>query len=368
MGTLRFALAVCVLGAHLGPIFGVRMLPGDVAVECFFVISGFYMSLVLGDKYPLNGAGIRTFYKNRYWRLAPAYWVMAILCLLQLWFWGSTYGGVSFDTVVQLFRKLPGLDALWIGVTNFAIIGMDATMFQKIVRPGLIEWTSDYSSGVLPVHKLLLIPQAWSLGCELAFYAVAPILAARSSLFISGLAGVSVMIRLALAWNGHYEDPWASRFFPSEFVFFAVGMLGHRIYKRRNLLLSDKAGYLVVAILCALLFIYPGLNLNSEAKRWAFLAVFSIAIPYVFSAFKDDQRDREIGELSYPLYLCHTFFHQLIGQTMSLSSEVMRVVTISSSIGFAWVLRNFVELRIEAFRVRSRLVFRDKKLSQRKVS
>jgi peptidoglycan/LPS O-acetylase OafA/YrhL len=56
MGILRLLLAVSVIAAHAGPILGTMMVPGNYAVETFFMISGFYMSLILNSKYVGKGA------------------------------------------------------------------------------------------------------------------------------------------------------------------------------------------------------------------------------------------------------------------------------------------------------------------------
>jgi peptidoglycan/LPS O-acetylase OafA/YrhL len=49
MGTLRLFLALSVAFGHFGMPLG--LLTSDIAVQSFFVISGFYMALVLNEKY-----------------------------------------------------------------------------------------------------------------------------------------------------------------------------------------------------------------------------------------------------------------------------------------------------------------------------
>ena len=51
MGLLRIVLALSVLLEHAMAWHGYRMLGGPLAVQCFFIISGFYMGLVLNEKY-----------------------------------------------------------------------------------------------------------------------------------------------------------------------------------------------------------------------------------------------------------------------------------------------------------------------------
>ena len=75
MGILRIALAICVFIAHSSN-FGITLLGGDIAVEIFFVISGFYMQKILFEIYTFSKMGkkwLQKFYINRYLRLLPIY-------------------------------------------------------------------------------------------------------------------------------------------------------------------------------------------------------------------------------------------------------------------------------------------------------
>ena len=51
MGLIRTLLAISVVLAHSSPIFGIKLVGGQVAVQAFYMISGFYMTLVLNEKY-----------------------------------------------------------------------------------------------------------------------------------------------------------------------------------------------------------------------------------------------------------------------------------------------------------------------------
>ncbi len=51
MGLLRIILAISVLISNSTPNFGLKFIGGVMAVETFFIISGFYMSLILNEKY-----------------------------------------------------------------------------------------------------------------------------------------------------------------------------------------------------------------------------------------------------------------------------------------------------------------------------
>ena len=58
-----------------------RLMGGVVAVQAFYIISGFYMALILNTKYVGAGA-YRVFIGNRFLRIYPVYWVVLILTVV----------------------------------------------------------------------------------------------------------------------------------------------------------------------------------------------------------------------------------------------------------------------------------------------
>ena len=50
-------------------------------MQAFFFISGFYMSLILNEKYNIDARGAWLFYSNRFLRIYPIYWSVALLAL-----------------------------------------------------------------------------------------------------------------------------------------------------------------------------------------------------------------------------------------------------------------------------------------------
>jgi peptidoglycan/LPS O-acetylase OafA/YrhL len=55
---------------HFGTVWGYYMMNGRMAVQCFYMISGFLISLVLSQKYdPTTADGRWLFYTNRALRI-----------------------------------------------------------------------------------------------------------------------------------------------------------------------------------------------------------------------------------------------------------------------------------------------------------
>src|ERR1700749_5034265 len=86
MGLMRLVLALSVLRGHTGTLLlGLGLLPDDLAVESFYMISGFYMAMVLNEKYTRQ-SDLIIFWQQRFWRLYPTY--LTVLCL------GLVVGGI----------------------------------------------------------------------------------------------------------------------------------------------------------------------------------------------------------------------------------------------------------------------------------
>lgn len=77
MGILRVFFALCVIAFHCGSSY---LLSPELAVECFFVISGFYMSLILNEKY-INPSDNLLFIKKD----LSNYYHLTIFIQLLLW-------------------------------------------------------------------------------------------------------------------------------------------------------------------------------------------------------------------------------------------------------------------------------------------
>src|SRR5262245_57884456 len=88
MGTFRVVLALAVMIAHIATMVGPSIVNRESlhiliwsgqAVFAFFIISGFYMALIINEKYAKLPNGTSRFYLNRALRLYPIHWVVLSL-------------------------------------------------------------------------------------------------------------------------------------------------------------------------------------------------------------------------------------------------------------------------------------------------
>lgn len=305
MGLLRILLAVCVFSSHASLMGNWLWLRADIAVELFFVISGFYMQLVLTKRYTekaLGKAWTLNFYAARYLKLFPVYSAAAFLALVAALL-DPTFAPVSVwkfiwalpDTINNIFSKI------FMTFTNMTIFFQDATMFLA-VKDDQISWSGNFRESVLPLWQGLLIPQAWSLGVELSFYIIAPyLLNLRSRWLIIGSC-LCLLIKVVVVQSFHLQDPWTYRFFPFELGYFLLGALAYRYRSTLDGLFPGRLGiysvYLIVIFICALKIpIYP-------KYIWYPLAL-ACCLPFFFKKTSGLKVDRLIGELSYPFYIFH---------------------------------------------------------------
>lgn len=295
MGIVRVLLAVAVLLSHL-PMASYKVLSGGLAVQSFFIISGFYMALVLDGKY----RDVGLFYSNRMLRLFPTYLVMLVLGIAAIAI------GANPMTPPELIERIVQnpMSAVVLGVGNLALVGQDLLFWFTIDANGALVFDAyaETDENTAVGWQGLAVPQAWSLSTELMFYALAPFLARLSWRWLVALAACSIGLRLA----GHLLDVdyllWQGRFFPTMLFMFLLGMLAYRALPLAAKL-PKAIGWLALGVLLAYCASYTLLPMEPLASRWITYAVVTLTVPWIFNAFKDSAFDRWIGDLSYPVYL-----------------------------------------------------------------
>jgi peptidoglycan/LPS O-acetylase OafA/YrhL len=293
MGSLRLFLALSVAFGHFGMPLGFPT--SDIAVQSFYVISGFYMALVLNEKY---GPGTYwLFISNRLLRLWPTYIVVLVL---------------SF-AVADNWRPIASLDPFsfaYFIASQILIVGQDLYFFL-FVHNGTLAFTIHPVAVPGLLYTFAPIPQAWTLGLEIYFYLLAPLFVRRGPIVIAALIAASLALRMALQWSfGFSGEPWSYRFFPSEIALFLTGSLGYYAYASRNDAQRTQVKRLL-SIAAVLLFACLAINRWDGIARLASLSLLAavvVGVPQLFELTRDIAWDKYLGELSYPLYICHFLF------------------------------------------------------------
>lgn len=299
MGLLRLALAFAVLLGHL-PLAQFQFINAAFAVQGFYVVSGFYMALVLDGKY----SNVGLFYSNRLLRLFPTYLVMMAIAAIALWGFNAS-ATASPQVFAQAFSH--PATAITMVFENVFIVGQDLLFWFTVGPDGALAFNP---AGALPNEtttlgwQALLVPQAWSLSMELMFYALAPWLARLSWRWLAVIALVSIGVRFAGQLLPVSYPLWGGRFFPPVLFLFVFGMLAHRALPSISRL-PKAFGWIANAAILAMVVALPLSGLSLSIQRWIVYVGIAFAAPFLFNAFKTFALDRWIGDLSYPMYLCH---------------------------------------------------------------
>jgi peptidoglycan/LPS O-acetylase OafA/YrhL len=365
LGVLRSILALLVVGSHLHAFGGAAF-----AVKSFFIISGFYMALVIDTRY--WALPVSSFYASRLLRLLPLYWVIGLLTIVAEIV--LVPRGQYFDKLASPLAYGAGLDLaslpisiiLYIGVTLATMLGLDTGLWIGFDRvTGASSYAPDFAPGVTSVLALNPVPQGWTIGLELLFYALAPFIVRRSIWLIVSLCVFSLAFRFGLIALGFSGEPWNRALFPSELIYFLLGVLGYRFYvviPRLKLPPRMQVTFALVVLALAIVY-WPVEHFIRGSLFWhvwntAPYLLIASGVPFLFKLTKDNALDANIGELSYPIYLCHVLVLGLItwsplGHAPFVSSGWPRYIfSIALVIAVAFLLDRLIVLPIDKLRVR----------------
>lgn len=306
MGLLRLFLASMVMLTHLGySFFGVS--PGVSAVIVFYLLAGHVVSQ-LWAKRQGRGAAL-WFYQDRLWRIVPLYLVALILAIV-LWLIGVQSPFLSREPHWQDW------------LANLLIVPLNYYMFT-----GQDAFT--------------LLPPTWSLGVELQFYVLVPLLLGRPQLQM--IVTILSLVVFTLAQFGVLNtDVFGYRLLGGVgFVFLAGTLLDKRDFQSRALL---GLLWLTSAIYAFWLLISDRhVPYNTEV---AVGLALGLPLLQVFLRFPRkglwQSIQRKAGELSYGVFLMHfpvIWLLEILGQ--SGPQTAWKVFVLSALL--AWLAHVYVE-------------------------
>ena len=301
MGRYRFLLALCVVLSHCGlNIAGIN--PGVVAVISFYILSGFVMTGLVRRHYATPDR-IPAFYADRIARLFPQFWCYCALTTL-LWAGG------------------------WIKPDWLADVSAQGLLLNFLMMPlGL------YMSDFLALNGTMLMPQGWSLGLELMFYAVVPLLLQRTSFAVRcTIAGLSFLIFVAAILGLLHTSHFGYKLLPGTLFIFIAGIaLAERT--------AASVGFVCVVFAAALCLFAASPTMWNDDYGFmlgrAVLLGIMIGIPAValLRDIPSTTVDEVAGDMSYGVFLNHYIFIWLIETQWGIeifSVQLMAGVVLSS--------------------------------------
>jgi peptidoglycan/LPS O-acetylase OafA/YrhL len=303
MGLVRFLLAAAVVFHHSTSPWNLPLVDGHQAVRLFYIISGFYMALILDQKYPCTRKGIWLFYSNRALRIFPIYWLVLVaagLFYAAAWAW---LGRVPerFGWYLPLMESGHGVFLAGLGVSQLTLFGLDwFNLFD--FQGATLAW-----GGTVPEGRsagfLCLVPQAWTLAVELSFYLFAPWMARLRTDLIAVFCAAGFAVRVGLwMWQPVETGSLNYFWFPLQLPFFLLGILSYRWMKGSGAFWK-RPGVAVVARVTTLGLLTGYGLLPAGWDQAISCGLLTLLIPGLFEG--EGRWQRWVGELSYPIYVVH---------------------------------------------------------------
>lgn len=343
MGTVRFLLAMIVVVFHLALFPKV----GHMAVQAFFVLSGYLMTLVMHESYGYSPAGFGRFWANRALRLYPMYLLVIVLILGVIALLGaqtvSTFSGTMFvpQTAKDWAQNLTFIYWNWypnwvsprLSSASWALTIEMAYYFLISLGISRYRWSTWawFAAGTAWFVWTFTTGQPFAFG----YYHIA--------------AGALPFSLGALAWHYRAEiDTFVDRLGPTRnaasYRLIAAGLAGLLAASAvRTLITYMKWGeplenlvmFLHAFVALVLIAGTVRLRLTGRARAW----------------------DKTLGDLSYPIYISHFLFAVLVAQVTGLVSpgrDVLSVIntllTIPVMLVGCWLLVKLVDKPIEHMR------------------
>jgi peptidoglycan/LPS O-acetylase OafA/YrhL len=310
MGILRLLLALSVVFAHSTSFFGYSFVGGEIAVKAFYIISGFYMSLILNEKYVGKNNSYKLFISNRFLRLYPIYWVVMIMTILFSVFsllYTNYNDPLKLKCYLEYYHSMSFGSIIFLIFSNIFIFFQDIIMFMGYdIKNGTFFLTENFRNSDPALYSFLFVPQAWTIAIELTFYLIAPFILRKKLPVIIVIIIFSAVLKIYLWQKGYNYDPWTYRFFPLEIMYFMFGNVSYRLYQRlkvKKINISLAFTSLVLMVISTVLYY----NYQFVIKTYIYFIVFILFLPYIFMLTKKWKVDTFIGDLSYPIYICHGF-------------------------------------------------------------
>ncbi len=329
MGLLRFLLALTVALFHANPVYVNNFTSTDIAVHSFFILSGFYMAFIYRETYMHKISSYKLFITNRLLRIYPLYWTVLLLIVTValsklLFHWGS-----DENVLVRLFA-LPMHDRIW-----------------RIVQNVFFVITPDYWIQPFKNPDFVIGPQVWSLQVEVPFYLLVPFIMRNHPRKILTTLTIILIVIYGFIFPIHILSEQSLLYlFLSNVVYFFAGIVSYLLYTKSKLSKNQQ----IFSLLFALTFMI--LIPTMQSISIMYYLCLMLCIPGIFELTRTNTIDRFIGSLSYPLFISHIFFGNLIAHLLHIqqNTHVYTIVFILSAIIGSILLAYLFERPLNIYR------------------
>jgi peptidoglycan/LPS O-acetylase OafA/YrhL len=342
MGLIRFLFACGVILVHTG---GYVPINGNMGVQCFYIMSGFYMSLILNEKYKGQGSNIR-FYKYRALKIFPIYWVTLILSVA----WGIFVYLLGYPGTINQYAQhwpLPLSSLCFFIFSNLFLLGLDSVFFMGMNKKGGLYPSTDFNSSEPRVYTFAFNSIAWTIGVELLFYIIAPFILRKKLAWLIGILLLSLSLRLLLMAKGYTGLQWNYMFFPTQLMFFMAGCISYRLFNViRNKNIPVLLALSLFGVYAVLVIGYNWMIPEGLIKETLLFVCTVLIIPIAFGISVKTKMDRYLGELSYSIYISQALIITLLASNHIPKLFSKGFTAILLCILFAILAHKFITLPI----------------------
>jgi peptidoglycan/LPS O-acetylase OafA/YrhL len=211
-------------------------------------------------------------------------------------------------------------------------------------------------SGIVPAWRFLFVPQTWTISIELLFYLVVPWLISwrtRNLVILAGLSLVSYFANCLFVYPA-LADLLGYFFFPFHLFLFILGMLACR---HSADFLARVSRPFKIAMVAAM---FGGLAFSQfvpvAPRNFICVALVVLSLPILFDWTEKSRFQKWVGDLSYPVYICHILVKwgllALMGVSKSRVTSPPGWLLLLGAIALAALLLWLVDYPIDRWRQR----------------
>ncbi|AEF84534.1 cellulose-binding, family II [Treponema primitia ZAS-2] len=239
---------------------------GQMGVQLFYLTSAFTLFLSLKTRFSHEHFPIRNFFIRRYFRIAPMFYIAIIV-----YYFGSNQPGITVWNILAHFTFLHGFRPSWINT---------------------------------------LVPGGWSVGVEMIFYALMPIIfykvnninSATKLLLISIILIPFYVLLSTIISVGDFGYYWY-QFFPNQLPLFCLGIIMYFIIIENKSLWEVSKRTLLLLSLCILGLLFTGVG--SHVLFGIGFLLFSISLSHDKLKIFVNPFFIYLGKISFSMYLVH---------------------------------------------------------------
>ncbi len=349
-GFFRLFLATCVV---IGHVADQKWYIGRQAVFLFFALSGYVVTYVLCNDYLKSPNGLVKYGVNRFLRIYPLYFVAMLVAIV----FAILFPEITRKVDVRYFYISPFKDISSMGtwLANFSLVGL-ASFDGMLVAPNFV-------------------PVAWSIGTEIVYWILVPVLLIfpRLRLLALVIGVVYTLVFVALDYmvysrGGYRWFYWRYFAVLGALLPFMVGVYGYYLKRHEGSRRTHITAALAALFYLVALAVAGNVGINIYLEGTYALIIVGFFILYYLSGI-DSRRlpkwlswlDNVSGNLAYGVLLFHMLVSLLVlsfDPSIAARSWKLALIVIPLTYIVAAITYCLVEMPIDKVRAKFRAAAR----------